>query len=731
MKRGSLDKWKDISFIIMIVLLISLIFVGCGEEKKQGTAKQNVVVLDRSKTSVERQMVEQSFCLTVHQYIYARLLTEKVARLDSKTPKKEGLALIYKAANAWKCAAAMTNRTERMANRMMGLVLMDEQVSNAQNNKARKNKDKAQPKQNPKKKNVQKQKLKQKQKPKKKTVAVMLHEMETEELTLQGTMTSLLPASSYSAGKYFTFPEYSFCSRAFAAESGVITAKEGTKEWANQIQAVYDAFPSGKKIAGLAYNLGTSNMKEAHEKLVMAGKIVEKEGKWDVAKATAKSIGKNAAVAGAVVAVVAVPVGCIAAATALETGVVAGSAVAIGKGAVIFGVGMAATVSGVVSATAHGTEEATGKKLVTDPDSVKMLNTIDTVSLITNSTSLVMNGGKAVGTALSKVSETGANASKLTKASTFAKEFAKEYFTKGAAQEHFNSPLAQTIMTANDTYSVADGWIQKGVDIVPGKDEKGNAGVVPIDINKEKVPAGAVKTIEIASDKELSTATNSIEQSGTSAERVSRSTHLEKMQKQNKSEDDWIYWNSNGIKKAEYNHIMNSYPTDFREHVQKRLDDYKESDAYKEELEKRKQEKEDKEKEESKESGTESGNESGVESDDAPFAMHKVIGAKGNVKEDESAKGAIDGIVHWTHHLEIVRDGKGLAVSDNWVATSGPVAKSTGKKVFKIVGYDTETGEGTVKVYERSYPLKIKESKGSMGIHIEGFSGLKDVSKKL
>ncbi len=516
-----------------------------------------MVVLDRSRVSVERQMVEQSFCLTVQQILYARLLTEKVARLDDKVSPKEARSLVNKAAYAWKCAAEMTERTQRMANILSGQGQKGNQILQKQS------KNKAKPKPNTKK------------------VSFLSEDVDLP-LAVVPDEPSLLSWNRFSVKPYFTLPEFNFFSRAYAAGSDIITAKEGTAEWAIQVQAVYDAFPSGQKIAGLTQIMGAKNMREAHEKLVEAGKIIDREGKWDVAKATAKGLGKGVAVVGGVAAIVLVPVGVAGAATALSTGVAAGST---GSALFFFGVGMTATVSGAVSAGIHFSQDLSNKPMT--PEQERFARNVDNIALLSNAGNLLINGGKAVGTAVSKVSQAGNNASKLEKGWTFTKEAAKELFAKGPVQEYAGNTRAQILITGFDTYSTMDSLTKKVYDFIPVTDEKGNTGVMPVEL-PEKPSAEPVKTLQDLTDDELkSTITEYEEKNGNSGDRTDRVRDLEKMQKQPKSDDDWMYWNSNGITKAEYNKIMKSYPNDVRDLVQQRLENYKKSGNYKEELKKR------------------------------------------------------------------------------------------------------------------------------------------------
>ena len=554
--------WKDIGFIILILLVMALIG-GCGGEKKQDAAKKSslqaagsIIVLDRSKASVERQMVEQSFCLTVQQIMYARLLTEKVARLDEKVPQKEARSLVNKTAYAWKCAAEMTQRTQRMANLLAGQGQKVKQPSQKQN------KNKAKPKQKP------------KPKAKPKNISVLSDDVTLPDIIVNKP--ALVSFDVFRAEPYFVLPEFNFFSTAYAEGSDIITAKEGTTEWAIQVQAVYDAFPSGQKIAGLTYVLGEKNMRDAHAKLVEAGKIIDKQGKWDVAKATAKGLGKGAAVVGGVAAIVLVPVGVAGAATALSAGVAAGTTGSALAGTAAFGVGMVATVSGAVAAGIHFGEDLSGKPLTGEQQ--RIAKAVDNIALVSNTTNLIIGGGRAVGTALSKVSEAGANTSNLSKAFNFTKEMAKEYVGEGP----------QLLSSLSDNYSAVDGWIQKGIDLIPAKDEKGSIGLVPVKL-PEPAPPQPVKTLGDLSDDELKWATDDFEKkNGNSEDRTTRVRDLEKQQKLPKSDDDWMYWNSNGITKAQYNRIMKSYPSDVRNLVKQRLEDYKNSDSYKEELKKHK-----------------------------------------------------------------------------------------------------------------------------------------------
>ena len=607
-----------------------------------------MVVLDRSRVSVERQMVEQSFCLTVQQILYARLLTEKVARLDDKVSPKEARSLVNKAAYAWKCAAEMTERTQRMANILSGQGQKGNQILQKQS------KNKAKPKLNTK--NVS-----------------FLSEDVGLPLAVVPDEPLLLSWNHFSVKPYFTLPEFNFFSRAYAAGSDFITAKEGTAEWAIQVQAVYDAFPSGQKIAGLTQIMGAKNMREAHEKLVEAGKIIDREGKWDVAKATAKGLGKGAAVAAGVVAIVTVPVGVYGAALALDAAVTAGTTGALVKGTALFGIGMVATVTGAVSAARHVPEDLSGKKMTIDPQSEKIMKTIDNIALVTGTTNMLISGTQAVGTGVSKAFEAGSNTSKVSRAGILLKETSKEYFGNGP----------EIICTALDTYSNLKGVNDIIIDAVATEDIDGNIGVTPLPINKEDITAKQVKTLQDLTDDELNrTITEYEEKNGSSDDRNTRVRNLEKQQKHPKSDDDWIYWNSNGITKAEYDKIMNAYPNDVRDLVQQRLETYKKSDNYKEELKKHK-------KTESKKDTT------------PPFAPKKVAG---------TYKIPVNGS---TITITVKAQGDGITL--NYPYYRNKVLKH---RTEHPASYDPQTGKGTL-VNEGStcsFWFTIKGDKMSMGV---------------
>ena len=640
---------------------------GCGGEKKQGTEKKSsikqagpVVYLDHSNVSVERQMVEQSFCLTVQQIMYARLLTERVARLDEKATQKEARSLVNKAAYAWKCAAEMTERTHRMANILSG----QGQKGSPLPRKQKKNK----------------------AKPKPKKITFMSEDTDPPVIVVLDEP-SLFPFNRFSAEPYFTLPEFSFFSRAYAAGAGIITAKEGTAEWAMQVQAVYDAFPSGQKIAGLTQIMGAETFKEAHEKLVEAGKIIDREGKWDVAKATAKGLGKGVAIVGGAAAIILVPVGVVGAATALSAGVAAGTTGAAIAGTAAFGVGMVATVSGAVAAGIHFGQDLSNKKMT--PEQEKFARAVDNIALLSNAGNLLISGGKAVGTAVSKVSQAGNNASKLEKGLMLTKEAAKEYFTKGPLQELTGNTRAQILVTGYDTHSTIDGLTQKVLDFIPVTDENGNTGVMPVEL-PEKPSAGPVKTLQDLTDDELKgTIKEYEEKNGTSDDRNIRVRDLEKQQKQPKSDDDWMYWNSNGITKAEYDKIMKSYPNDIRDLVRQRLENYKKSNSYKEELKKRKQ--------------------ANSEKDTTPpFAPEKVAG---------TYKVAVNG---GTITITVKAQGDGITVSYPYYRN-----KVLKHRTDRPASYDPQTGKGTLVNEGSTCSFRFTPKGGKMSMGVGSWSKIK------
>ena len=614
-----------------------------------------MVVLDRSKVSVERQMVEQSFCLTVQQIMYARLLTEKVARLDEKVPQKEAHSLVNKAAYAWKCAAEMTERTQRMANILSGEGQKGNQILQKQS------KNKAKPK------------------PITKKVSFLSEDADLP-LAFMPDEPSLLSWNRFSAEPYFTLPEFSFFSCAYAAGSDFITAKEGTAEWAMQVQAVYDAFPTGKKIAGLTQIMGAKNMREAHEKLVEAGKIIDREGKWDVAKATAKGLGKGAAIAAGVVAIVTVPVGVYGATLALDAAVTAGTTGALVKGTALFGIGMVATVTGAVSAARHVPEDLSGKKLTNNPQSEKVMNTIDNIALLTGTTNMIISGTEAVGTGLSKAAEAGSNTSKVSKAGILLKETSKEYFGNGP----------DIIFTSLDTYSNLKGIHDKIMDAVPVKDIDGNIGVAPLPINKEDITDGQVKTLQNLTDDELNVTVKEFEEkNGSSDDRNTRVRDLEKQQKQPKSDDDWMYWNSNGITKAQYNKIMKSYPNDVRDLVQQRLEDYKKSDSYKQEAKKHKKTNSEKDK-------------------TPPFAPAKVAG---------TYKVSVN---NGTITITVKAQGNGITL--NYPYYRNNVLKH---RTDHPASYDPQTGRGTLINEGSTSSFWFTKTGGKMGLSVGSWSKIK------
>lgn len=577
--------------------------------------------ISHTHTSIKRLMVEEAFGRSVRQYIMARVLTERVARLDEKTVSKaEAVKMVNDAANAWDCLSDMLDRTERMA------TLLEKQE-------------------------------------KQKQIALLI--------------------------------ENSLFSHAYAA--GKVTAKEDSVEWAKQIQAAYDSFPVGQKLKELTKELGASNPKEAHEKLEKAGKILDKESNWDVAKSTAKGLGKGAAVVAGIAVVAAAPVGVIGAAGALTSlsasGTAAGTVVGLGA----FTVGMVATVSGTVAAGVHLGEDASGKKL--EGDAAKFRDTVDNISLASGAANVLVTGGMSAVNAVK-------NATEGTTKAEIVKETVKGYLGNSRPEIAYN---------AYGAYDAGKGVTEKSLGIIMEKDDKGNAVVKPVEI-PEDTPAAEVKPIENLTDEELSIATANYEKDGTNEEKTERMKTLEEMQKQPESKDDWVHWNANGINKAEYERILKDEPNDVRDHVQERYDDYKNSNEYKEELKKRE--------ETSKESGEvsgdavkgeESGNVSGKEDNDkkndsgkeatddgaadAPYAIPKVIGASYSKS--------------WSVEGETISVRYTVISQGDWIAISC-VTSHAGTFTAEVTSYDPQTGVGVGVANGESGTFHIVGEPGSM-----------------
>ena len=467
-------------------------------KKNESELPKEALVLDRSRVSVERLMVEEAFCRSVRQYLTARLATERAARLDKATvSKSDAVKIIRKAADEWKCLEEMLKRTQRMAKRLES------------------------------------------------------HEQITSQA--QRKRASLMHAPG-------------FFSRAYAA--GRMGAKEGTTEWAQQVQAAYDSFPAGQQLAGLTKALGAANPKEAYDKLVKAGEIVKKQGKWDVAKSTAQGLGKGTAVVVGIALVAAAPVGVCSAANAMNTLVSSGSAVGTGLGLAAFGVGLTAVTSGTIAAGMQLGEDMSGKKM--EGNAAKARDYVDYLSLTSGACNIVVSGGTAIYKAVTTAAP-GASKTQI------AKEALKEYFGHSKTEIAYN---------AYGTYDVGKGLVEKGMDLLVRPTDDGKTALVPVERPKDEPPVEA-KPIEKLSDEELSVATATYEADGTPEEKTERVKQLETMQQQPPDKDDWIHWNANGITKAEYDLIMKEYPTNFRDHVAQRLKNYMESDEYKKEKERR------------------------------------------------------------------------------------------------------------------------------------------------
>ena len=611
---------------------------------------EGAYVLDRSRVSVERLMVEEAFCRSVRQYLTARLATERVARLEKGTfSKSEAVQLIRKAADEWKCLDEMLKRTQRMAKRL-----------------------------------------------------------ESREQKTQTPQKSRKSRVSWTLDR-------GFFSRAYAA--GFMGAEEGSAEWAQKVQAAYDSFPSGQKIAGLTKALGAANPREAHDKLTQAGKILDKEGKWDVAKETAKGLGKGTAVVVGIAVVAAAPVGVAAAATALGTGVMSGSAVGTAVGVGTFAIGMTAVVSGTVAAGMHLGEDISGKKM--EGEAAKARDTVDNIALYSGAANIVMSGGTSIYNAVK-------NATPDATKAQMAKEALKGYLGYSGPEIAYN---------AYGTYDAGKGLAEKGMGVVAQPTEDGKTALVPVEIPKDEPPP-EVKPIEQLKDEELSVAAANYEADGMPEEKTERVKQLETMQQQ-PDKDDWIHWNANGITKAENDRIMREEPNDVRDHVAQRLEDYKNSDEYKEELEKREEAERDAKEaseEDRKKASEEGGKDSGEVSDDADFGHKKVIGATGTAEEDQPyyniiiEKGKekkIPYTIHWVHHFKVVgiNKGYGFEIHDEPVVTAAGYGATSKAKpaTFQVVSYDSGTGVGKVKVKNKTFPFAFSGKPGSMTLTIEGF----------
>ena len=380
-----------------------------------------------------------------------------------------------------------------------------------------------------------------------------------------------------------------------------------------------------------------------------------------------------------------VPVGVAGAATALSTGLATGTTGSVLVGTAAFSVGMVATVTGAVSAGAHFGQDLSGKKMT--PEQERFTRAVDNIALVSSAGNILINGGKAVGTAVSKVSQAGNNASKLMKGWNFTKEMAKEYFATGPVQDYTGNTRAQILLTGFDTYSTMDSLTKKVYDFIPVTDEKGNTGVMPVEL-PEKPSAGPVKTLQDLTDDELKgTIKEYEEKNGTSDDRNTRVRDLEKQQKQPKSDDDWMYWNSNGITKAEYDKIMKSYPNDVRDLVQQRLENYKKSDSYKEELKKHKK----------------------AEKDTTPpFAPEKVAG---------TYKVAVNG---GTITITVKAQGDGITVSYPYYRN-----KVLKHRTDRPASYDPQTGKGTLVNEGSTCSFRFTPKGGKMGMSVGSWSKIK------
>ena len=77
------------------------------------------------------------------------------------------------------------------------------------------------------------------------------------------------------------------------------------------------------------------------------------------------------------------------------------------------------------------------------------------------------------------------------------------------------------------------------------------------------------------------------------------------------------------------------------------------------------------------------------------------------------------------HHFKVtgINTGYGFEILDEPVVTAvgyGATSKAKSAK-FSVVSYDSSTGEGKVKVKNKTFPFRFTGSPGKMTIHIEGF----------
>ena len=139
---------------------------------------------------------------------------------------------------------------------------------------------------------------------------------------------------------------------------------------------------------------------------------------------------------------------------------------------------------------------------------------------------------------------------------------------------------------------------------------------------------------------------------------------------------------------------------------------------------------EDSVKDSGKDSGADSGTVSGEVSDDADFSYKKVIGATGTAEEDQPYYNIVNNkkvpyTIHWTHHFKVVGSDGGFGfdiLDESEVTAVGYGAHSNNKPVtFTVVSYDSGTGQGKVKVKNKTFPFTISGTSGGMTITIEGF----------
>ena len=673
------QKWNGHLFIGLLVFGFVFLLSGCGTEDKPDYAAMNgqEAVIDYENVSVLRLMTEQSFAMMTEQYIVATAMTAKAARFDTdKLPPEAFFVEVKRVQDAWDSFEQLKKRT---------LILADALA-------------------------------KVEKKAAEKKVAI-----------------NLIPMS-----------------RVYAADD---------VKWRQMVNKSYEDFSSGQEIAGMTARIGSPDVEEKSKGYY--GMYSQKE--WqnmteEQKKAANQSMAqeventktglKVAAVGTGILMIpTGIGVGLYGVGTALSTGTALGVAQA--------GVGFVATMAGGLSTAMSVGADASGTEFQGVGKAIK--NNVDFIAVVSSGANMVMGVAQSGVNVAQNLSNTG----KTVSMKEFAKMTAKDFMA--------NQSLTERVLMVNDAKSAAElaaALKEQGMDYFVGTTPEGK----PCITMKKKVEEQPEPVnIDELSDEQLM------------AEITERRAKIDNMRKQTAdlrdTNKDWIFQNACGMSGDEFdkrrwalNDLMyeavdkdewNEYfrLSKIRDSLTGPYEAYIKSDEYKQELERRKQayadkgkelsqladelaemEEEKKLRDQMKQSMQEiaereknkdiSGKVSGKVSDDAPYAVNKIMGVKGTTTRDEPQSFTIkvgDQVItetdttRYVDNWLVVPSGESFALQhDSEVfSVKNPSVGKKGQAIYTVKSYDTGTGNGTaVSPKGKTVTFSIAGELGSMTITV-------------